>query len=116
MNLSPQWVGELRRHGVEAVHWSSIGDPRATDRTIMQWAAANGYAVFTHDLDFGAVLAATQTAQPTVIQIRVQMPLPELVAEKVVATVRAFEQDIEAGAVITIEPGRTRVRVLPLKA
>ena len=27
MNLSPQWVPVLRKHGWEAVHWSTIGDP-----------------------------------------------------------------------------------------
>jgi predicted nuclease of predicted toxin-antitoxin system len=26
----------------------------------MNWALTNGYIVFTHDLDFGAILAATQ--------------------------------------------------------
>jgi hypothetical protein len=25
MNLSPEWVAELGRHGFDAVHWSSIG-------------------------------------------------------------------------------------------
>jgi predicted nuclease of predicted toxin-antitoxin system len=30
------------------------------DRTIMEWSLTNGYIVFTNDLDFGAILAATQ--------------------------------------------------------
>lgn len=59
MNLSLEWVAELLRHGWSAIHWSTIGDPRADDRTIMDWAVANGYVVFTHDLDFGTTLALT---------------------------------------------------------
>jgi predicted nuclease of predicted toxin-antitoxin system len=59
MNLSVEWVAELAKHGWSAVHWSSVGDPRAEDSTIMAWALANGYVVFTHDLDFGTILALT---------------------------------------------------------
>jgi predicted nuclease of predicted toxin-antitoxin system len=59
MNLSPEWVAELARHDYSAVHWSTVGDPRAADTTIMAWARANGCAVFTRDLDFGTILALT---------------------------------------------------------
>ncbi len=80
MNLSPDWVEVFRRNGWEALHWSMVGDPRATDRAIMEWARANGYVVFTHDLDFGALLAVTQLNGPSVIQVRTQdiMPRPRL--------------------------------------
>jgi predicted nuclease of predicted toxin-antitoxin system len=79
MNLSPSWVQKFEEEGIESVHWSSIGDIRATDRTIMTYAAENGYIVFTHDLDFGALLAATQAESPSVIQVRIQDPLPEAI-------------------------------------
>jgi hypothetical protein len=26
MNMSPEWVAELGRHGWSAVHWSTVGD------------------------------------------------------------------------------------------
>jgi predicted nuclease of predicted toxin-antitoxin system len=66
MNLSPEWVTVLERHGWPAIHWSSVGDPRATDREIMDWARANQYIVFTHDLDFGMLLAITGVEGPIV--------------------------------------------------
>lgn len=40
MNLSAAWVESLSGEGWEAVHWSEVGDPRATDREIMDWAVA----------------------------------------------------------------------------
>jgi predicted nuclease of predicted toxin-antitoxin system len=43
----------------------------------MVWARENGYIVFTHDLDFSALLAATQGEGPSVIQVRTQNVLPE---------------------------------------
>ena len=60
MNLSPEWVRVLERHGWTAVHWSTVGDPRAEDTVLMDWARRNQHIVFTHDLDFGALLALTQ--------------------------------------------------------
>ena len=38
MNLSPSWVGRLAGHGLEAVHWSTIGPATAPDVEILTWA------------------------------------------------------------------------------
>jgi predicted nuclease of predicted toxin-antitoxin system len=70
VNLTPDWVAVLQRHGRTAVHWSNVGDPHASDRTIMDWALKHGYMVFTHDLDFGTMLALTHSAGPSVLQVR----------------------------------------------
>lgn len=69
MNLSPDWVPVLSAVGIEAIHWSTVGDPRAPDRTIFAWAKENRFIVFTNDLDFGAILAATQAEAHSIIQI-----------------------------------------------
>jgi hypothetical protein len=58
MNLSPVWSDFLERAGHAATHWSAIGDPRAPDEEILLWARAHDHIVLTHDLDFGAILAA----------------------------------------------------------
>ncbi len=41
MNLSPEWAPTLQKRGWEAVHWSDVGDPRASDKDIMDWAVAH---------------------------------------------------------------------------
>ena len=69
MNLSPRWVIFLGRAEIEATHWSDVGAANAKDSTIMAYARLNGLIVLTHDLDFGAILAATQGAAPSVVQI-----------------------------------------------
>lgn len=77
MNLPPRWVQFFVNAGWDAVHWSQEGAPTAGDRKIMACARENGYIVFTHDLDFSALLAATQRKGPSVIQVRIQNTLPE---------------------------------------
>ncbi|HBE19643.1 MAG TPA: hypothetical protein DEG17_22565 [Cyanobacteria bacterium UBA11149] len=114
MNLSPDWVQVFENSGIKSVHWSNIGDPRATDRVIMNWASANGYIVFTNDLDFGSLLAATQAEAPSVIQVRTQDLLPATIGNVVVEALRRFASELESGALITIDLTRSRVRILPI--
>ena len=70
MNLSPAWVDRFTQAGVEAIHWSKVGSQKAKDREIMENAFCNRFVLFTHDLDFGSILAATNANFPSVLQIR----------------------------------------------
>ena len=114
MNLSPDWVPVLTGHGWHTQHWSTVGDARATDREIMDWAVANGYVVFTHDLDFGTLLALTHATGPSVVQVRGQDVLPDAIESVVVGAIRLYEADLAAGALVVIDVGKSRVRVLPI--
>jgi len=115
MNLTPLWVGFLQEEGFEAAHWSTIGDAKATDATIMEWARRGGYVVFTHDLGFSALLAATNATGPSVIQMRTQDVLPEAIGRDVVQVLRAHAAALEDGAIVTIDNVTSRVRVLPIR-
>jgi predicted nuclease of predicted toxin-antitoxin system len=114
MNLSPDWVSVLRSAGYHAIHWSAIGDPRATDRQIMDWAAANRHIVFTHDLDFGTTLALTHATGPSVIQVRADNVLPDHLSKVLIATLRQHDADLAAGALVVVDEFKSRVRVLPI--
>lgn len=91
-----------------------MGDPRASDATIMAWARRGGHVVFTHDLEFSALLAATQASGPSVIQVRAQDVLPDAIGEDVVRVLGTRATMIEEGAVVTIDKAGSRVRVLPI--
>ncbi|MBX9677340.1 MAG: DUF5615 family PIN-like protein [Gemmataceae bacterium] len=41
MNLSPDWIAEFMSRGWDAVHWCEVGDPAASDATIMSSTAAH---------------------------------------------------------------------------
>ncbi|MBI2477338.1 MAG: DUF5615 family PIN-like protein [Planctomycetia bacterium] len=57
-----------------------MGDPIAADHEIMEWARNNEHMIFTHDLDFGTMLALTHASGPNVIQVRGQNVLPDHMA------------------------------------
>lgn len=114
MNLSPDWVPVLQRHGWQALHWSEVGDTRASDREIMDWAVAHHYVVFTHDLDFGTILALTHETGPSVLQVRAENILPDHLEGPVVAALDQHEADLTSGAIVVVDESRSRVRVLPI--
>ena len=115
MNLPPRWAKVFAAEGWEALHWSEVGAPTASDREIMAWARDNDYIVFTHDLDFSALLATTQGEGPSVIQVRTQNVLPEAIGTLVINAMKQFQHELEKGALITIDPHRARSRILPFK-
>jgi len=114
MNLSPSLVDIFIEQGWQAIHWSDVGDPRADDSVIMKWAHDNGYAVFTHDLDFGALLAITRAQGPSVIQVRTQDILSQSFYSRLIQMIRKYKSELEKGSLIVIDENKLRVRILPL--
>lgn len=116
MNLSPDWVKILKDAGYDAVHWSEIGDICAPDREIMHWAKSNNHIIFTHDLDFGAILAATNADYPSVIQVRIQNVNPSYLSGLIISLLNQFKEHLDKGALITVNENKSRVRILPLES
>lgn len=114
MNLSPEWRVTFEEQGLEAEHWSEIGNPKAKDREILAWAREHGFIVFTHDLDFGHLLALTHATGPSVIQVRSEDVLPASIGPVVLRALRQHQDILESGALIVIEPAYFRVRILPI--
>lgn len=106
MNLSPDWTAIFEAENVEAVHWSSVGAPNAPDEEIMKYARENGYAVFTHDLDFGAMLALTQATSPSILQVRAQDILPKSIGNVVLTILQKYENELEQGALIVFDQSK----------
>ena len=114
MNLSPRWIAVLKDNGFEAMHWSTVGQANARDSEIMAWAAANKYIVVTHDLDFSAILAATQGVTPSVVQIRAEDVSPDVIGTKITRALHQMESELEEGALLSIDDKTMRLRILPL--
>jgi len=115
MNLSPRWIDLLTRSQFEAVHWSSVGSPHALDQEIMAYAAQHNYIVLTNDLDFGAILAVTHGEKPSVVQIHSENLSPDVIGLQTITALRQLAEQLQEGALVNVNPLRTRVRLLPLK-
>lgn len=114
MNLSPSWVGWLAQRGFDSVHWATIGAPNAPDADILEWARTHKFVVLTNDLDFSAILAATTGRAPSVVQLRMHDLLSDAAVGAVARALEGHHEEVERGALLSIDESGTRVRVLPL--
>lgn len=80
----------------------------------MAFGRDGDWVILTQDLDFGAILAATQGEKPSVIQIRSEDVSPEAAGSAVIAAIRRLSLELEQGVLVTVDPRRTRLRYLPL--
>lgn len=92
----------------------NLGAANATEDSIMRFATEHKFTVHTHDLDFGAILAATHAHGPSVIQIRTQDVLTAEFANTLLEILSRFETDLTSGALIVLDESRARVRILPV--
>ena len=115
MNLSPAWVPILTGAGFNALHWSTVGDPSAEDGVILDWACKNVRVIFTNDLDFGALLAHSNSPLPSVFQLRTENVSPKRSGTRVIALLKRHASHLRAGALVSVNEITERVRILPLK-
>lgn len=115
MNLSPLWIDVLRKAGFEAMHWSSIGKATDNDVIIMDYARSHDCIIFTHDMDFGMLLALTNATAPSVLQVRTMDVMPDTIAPLIFHALKSYSNELERGVLLVIDAAKMRVRLLPLE-
>jgi len=104
----------LNLAGIDTLHVGDIGQADAEDLEILRWGREDGRIVVTLDADFHTLLALSGAALPSVIRIRVEgLRAGELVT-LLHLVIDACRDDLEQGAMVTVQPGRVRVHRLPV--
>ncbi len=85
----------------------------AADREILETAKINNQIVVTLDSDFHTILALQNALRPSVIRIRIEGLTAKPLCHLLIAAIRACAEDLEAGAAVSIEENRIRIRRLP---
>jgi predicted nuclease of predicted toxin-antitoxin system len=104
----------LREKGIDAVHVSEIDYSTSEDAVILERGREEDRTVVTLDADFHALLALSGATSPSVIRIRIEGLKGETAANLIRTVLMQCEEDLKQGAVVTVEPGRIRIRRLPL--
>ena len=114
MNIPRKYSALLANKGIETIRWSDVGSPRATDKEIMAYALENNYVILTYDLDFSTLLAITHDLKPSVAQIRASIHRAEQAVDLVVFALHRYVDELEKGAILSIDLLKARLRLLPL--
>lgn len=115
--MPPGWVPLLLSAGIDAILWSSLGPANAPDPQIMNYAAQNGYAIITRDLDFGGHLAIGGFLLPSVIQVRCDDVSTTIIGDHVIDAIQQNTSVLITGALVTVElwtRPRVKINLLPI--
>ena len=114
MNVPLKYSSLLAKADIECVRWSDIGAPNAEDSEIMAYACENNLIVLTFDLDFSAILSATQDIKPSILQMRTSILQAERAVDLIAIAMRQNNKALKEGAIISIDIRKSRLRLLPL--
>lgn len=109
-NFPGNAVTALRAAGSDVV-WIGTEAPGSSDQAVLAWAARDERVLITFDKDFGELAKASGLpARCGVILLRVPMPRPDKVGERLADLIMA--RNDWAGHFSVVEPGRVRMRPL----
>lgn len=104
----------LRSAGIDTIHVGEVGLSTAEDVEILRQGLQDNRAIVTLDADFHALLALSGTAEPSVIRIRIEGLKAEAVADLLQTVLNPCAEELQRGAMVTVQEGRLRIRHLPL--
>lgn len=114
MGISPVTVAFLIGRGHDALHLHDQGLARLPDPAILEKARDEGRVLPTHDLDFGALIAAVGARLPSVVVFRLRNMRPERVNHYLRQIIAQHRQTLENGAIISVTEAQVRIRHLPI--
>jgi predicted nuclease of predicted toxin-antitoxin system len=114
-NLSPLLAENLNASGHDAVHLRDLGLQAAADEVVLARAAAEGRVLISADTDFGALLARSGAAGPSVLLIR-RLTGRRAVEQAAIihANLDQVTEDLDSGAVVVLSDEWVRIRPLPM--
>ena len=114
MNISPLTVRALAEAGWEAHRVSTLLPEDSSDEDILTYAAETDRVVCTQDLDFSDLLAVSGRGWSSVITLRLSDVAPEVVTDRLLNVLPLLVEDLERGAIVTVDDDTVRVRSLPI--
>jgi predicted nuclease of predicted toxin-antitoxin system len=114
-HISPRTVEFLRALGHDAIRVTDRLSCDAGDTEILSVAAGENRLVLTQDLDFTGLVATSGREGPSLIILRLGSPSVEHVNEVLRSVLPAVEEAVRAGAIVSVDDDRIRVRRLPIQ-
>jgi predicted nuclease of predicted toxin-antitoxin system len=114
MGVSQRVVTWLQEQGHDATHLRDEGLQRLENGDIFTKALRESRIILTWDLDFTEILALSKMGIVSAVVFRLMNTRSDHVIERLERVLSTSAQDLEEGAIVSVEEGRHRVRLLPL--
>jgi predicted nuclease of predicted toxin-antitoxin system len=114
MGISHIVVTWLQAQGHDATHLRDEGLHRLENGEIFTKALRESRIILTWDLDFSEILALSGRHTVSAVIFRLVNTRSAHVIERLARVLQESAQDLEDGAIISVEEARHRVRLLPL--
>jgi predicted nuclease of predicted toxin-antitoxin system len=115
MGISGTTIRILRLDGHDAFHLRERGLQRLPDAEIWELARRESRIVLTFDLDFAEIAATAGEPLPSIIIFRLADQTPVFVTDRLQNVLQDCQADLQAGAIVSVEETRHRVRLLPIR-
>ena len=96
------------------MHTGEAGLSTAADAEIIDFARKGGWVVVTLDADFQAQIALEGAVSPSVIRVREDGLLSDVLVQLLLSVIRSCGEDIAKGAFVSATREQARVRNLPI--
>jgi predicted nuclease of predicted toxin-antitoxin system len=114
MGVSQRVVTWLHAQGHDAIHLRDEGLQRLENGDIFTKAFRESRIILTWDLDFTEIVALSKTSTVSAVVFRLLNTRSDHVIARLERVLAVSAQDLQEGAIISVEEGRHRVRLLPL--
>ena len=114
MGVSGRVVAWLRVQGHDAVHLRDEGLHRLPDAEVFAKALGERRVILTFDLDFGEIAAFSRAPPVSVVVFRLRDTRTPHVIDRLRGVLASARDALAAGAVVTVEETRHRIRRLPI--
>ena len=115
INVSPLIVEQLRQRGFDAVRITEFLDARSEDEAIVALAIQQTAVLVSRDQDFSQLVALSGATQPSLINVRISSVDPHRIAQLIEQVLKQAEQDLQDGAIVTIDDNAIRIHRLPVE-
>jgi len=104
----------LQEQGHDVLHTGECGMSCSSDIEIIEFARQQDRVVVTLDSDFHTIMALTEADSPSIIRIRIEGLRAEGLANLLQKVLEKCQDDIIAGAMVSVNQKQIRLRKLPL--
>ena len=100
--------------GYDTLHAGDVGLACSADTELIEYSLREHRAIVTLDSDFHAILALSGKTGPSVLRIRIEGMKGPQVADLVAGVVEQCREELQKGALVSVDTRQIRVRILPV--